>query len=71
MITDHVDATGKAARLLGHGEMWFHTTSATIGSPHRVTFLDGIDVRPDGGHTHFPMLRASHLTKNCARSEID
>src|SRR5580698_3550211 len=34
MVTDQVDAKGKALGSLGHGEMWFHTDKCYHRRPH-------------------------------------
>jgi taurine dioxygenase len=60
MITDKVDADGKALGSLGHGEMWFHTDKCYHRSPHRATFLYGIDIPSEGGHTQFSSLYAAY-----------
>src|SRR5258705_9351433 len=43
MITDHVDANGKAVGSLGHGEMRFPTDKCYHRRPNRATFLYGIE----------------------------
>jgi taurine dioxygenase len=60
MITDKVDASGKALGSLGHGEMWFHTDKCYHRRPHRATFLYGIDIPSEGGHTQFASMYAAY-----------
>lgn len=60
MISDKVDATGKALGSLGHGEMWFHTDKCYHRTPHRATFLYGIDIPAEGGHTQFASMYAAY-----------
>lgn len=56
LITDHVDADGKAIGSLGHGEMTFHTDKCYRERPHRTSFLYGIEIPSEGGHTKFTSL---------------
>ena len=60
MVTDKVDENGEALGALGHGEMCFHADKAYIESPHRASFLYGIEVPSEGGHTKFSSLYASY-----------
>jgi taurine dioxygenase len=60
MISDHVDATGKALGSLGHGEMWFHTDKCYHRAPHRASFLYGIEIPSKGGHTKFSSMYAAY-----------
>jgi taurine dioxygenase len=60
MITDHVDANGKAVGSLGHGEMWFHTDKCYHRRPHRATFLYGIECPTIGGDTRFSSMYAAY-----------
>ena len=60
MISDHVDANGKALGSLGHGEMWFHTDKCYHRRPHRATFLYGIEIPSEGGHTQFSSMYAAY-----------
>jgi taurine dioxygenase len=60
MVTDNVDANGKALGSLGHGEMWFHTDKCYHRRPHRATFLYGIEIPSEGGHTQFSSLYAAY-----------
>ena len=60
MITDHVDEKGEPAGALGHGEMWFHTDKCYRERPHRFSFLYGIEIPTQGGHTKFASLYAAY-----------
>jgi taurine dioxygenase len=60
LITDHVDANGKAIGSLGHGEMTFHTDKCYRERPHRTSFLYGIEIPSVGGHTKFTSLYAAY-----------
>ena len=60
MITDHVDADGKPMGALGHGDMWFHSDKCYRERPHRVSFLYGIEIPSEGGHTKFASLYAAY-----------
>ncbi len=60
MISDRLDANGKPAGALGHGEMWFHTDKCYRERPHRVSFLYGIEIPSQGGHTKFASLYAAY-----------
>jgi taurine dioxygenase len=60
MISDKVDSSGKALGSLGHGEMWFHTDKCYHRRPHRATFLYGIDIPSEGGHTQFASMYAAY-----------
>jgi taurine dioxygenase len=60
MITDRVDADGKAVGALGHGEMWFHTDKCYHPRPHRASFLYGVEIPSAGGHTKFASLYAAY-----------
>jgi taurine dioxygenase len=60
MITDRVDADGEPIGALGHGEMWFHTDKCYRERPHRVSFLYGIEIPSEGGHTKFASLYAAY-----------
>ena len=42
---------GKPLGSLGHGEMWFHTDKCYHRRPHRASFLYGIEIPSEGGHT--------------------
>jgi taurine dioxygenase len=59
-ISDAVDANGKALGSLGHGEMWFHTDKCYHRRPHRASFLYGIDIPTEGGHTLFSSSYAAY-----------
>ena len=60
MISDHVDANGRALGSLGHGEMWFHTDKCYHRRPHRASFLYGIEIPTEGGHTQFSSMYAAY-----------
>jgi taurine dioxygenase len=60
LITDHVDEDGKAIGSLGHGEMTFHTDKCYRERPHRTSFLYGIEIPSEGGHTKFASLYAAY-----------
>jgi taurine dioxygenase len=60
MISDHVDANGRALGSLGHGEMWFHTDKCYHRQPHRASFLYGIEIPTEGGHTRFSSMYAAY-----------
>ena len=56
MITDKQDEDGKPLGGLGHGEMWFHSDKCYHQRPHRASFLYGIEIPSEGGHTKFASL---------------
>jgi taurine dioxygenase len=60
MVSDQVDANGNALGSLGHGEMWFHTDKCYHRRPHRASFLYGIDIPSQGGHTLFSSMYAAY-----------
>jgi taurine dioxygenase len=60
LITDNVDAGGKPLGSLGHGEMWFHTDKCYRKRPHRASFLYGIEIPSQGGHTRFSSSYAAY-----------
>jgi len=53
-------ANGKALGSLGHGEMWFHIDKCYHRQPHRATFLYGIEIPSEGGHTQFSSMYAAY-----------
>lgn len=59
-ISDKRDAGGKALGALGHGEMWFHSDKCYHQCPHRGSFLYGIEIPREGGHTKFASLYAAY-----------
>jgi len=59
-ISDEKDADGNAIGALGHGEMWFHTDKCYHQCPHRGSFLYGIEIPSEGGHTKFASLYAAY-----------
>lgn len=60
MVSDTVDADGKPLGSLGHGEMWFHTDKCYHRRPHRASFLYGIEIPSQGGHTKFASMYAAY-----------
>jgi len=60
MVSDKVDADGKPLGSLGHGEMWFHTDKCYHRRPHRASFLYGMEIPSEGGHTKFSSLYAAY-----------
>ena len=60
LVTDNVDANGKPIGSLGHGEMWFHTDKCYHRRPHRASFLYGIEIPSEGGHTKFSSMYAAY-----------
>jgi taurine dioxygenase len=60
LVTDNVDATGKPMGALGHGEMWFHSDKCYHRRPHRASFLYGIEIPTEGGHTRFSSSYAAY-----------
>jgi taurine dioxygenase len=59
-ISDKTDAEGNPIGALGHGEMWFHSDKCYHPRPHRASFLYGIEVPSEGGHTKFASLYAAY-----------
>ena len=64
LITDLKDEEGKALGSLGHGDMWFHSDKCYRPKPHRVSFLYGIEIPKEGGHTKFASLYAAYEAMN-------
>jgi taurine dioxygenase len=60
LITDNVNEKGEPLGSLGHGEMWFHTDKCYHRRPHRASFLYGIEIPSEGGHTKFSSLYAAY-----------
>jgi taurine dioxygenase len=60
LVTDNVNAAGQPLGQLGHGEMWFHTDKCYHRRPHRASFLYGIEIPSQGGHTKFSSLYAAY-----------
>ncbi len=58
-VSDKTDRDGAPLGALGHGEMWFHSDKCYHRAPHRGSFLYGIDIPSDGGHTIFASLYAA------------
>ncbi len=59
-ITDKKDEDGKALGGLGHGEMWFHSDKCYHQAPHRASFLYGIEIPTEGGHTLYSSMYAAY-----------
>jgi taurine dioxygenase len=59
-ISDKTDADGTPIGALGHGEMWFHSDKCYHEKPHRASFLYGIEVPSEGGHTRFASLYGAY-----------
>lgn len=59
-ISDKTDGDGNAIGALGHGEMWFHSDKCYHEKPHRASFLYGIEVPSEGGHTKFASLYGAY-----------
>lgn len=59
-ISDKTDEEGNAIGALGHGEMWFHSDKCYHECPHRASFLYGIEVPSEGGHTRFASLYGAY-----------
>ena len=60
LITDRKDESGEALGALGHGDMWFHSDKCYRPRPHRFSFLYGIEIPTEGGHTKFSSLYAAY-----------
>ena len=60
IISNEVNAEGEALGALGQGEMWFHTDKCYVERPHRFSFLYGIEIPTEGGHTKFASLCAAY-----------
>jgi taurine dioxygenase len=58
-VTDKTDEDGKPLGGLGHGEMWFHSDKCYHQRPHRTSFLYGIEIPTEGGHTKFANMYAA------------
>jgi taurine dioxygenase len=56
IISNETNAEGEALGALGQGEMWFHTDKCYVERPHRFSFLYGIELPTEGGHTKFASL---------------
>ena len=59
-ISDRKDADGAPIGALGHGEMWFHSDKCYHPRPHRFSFLYGIEIPSQGGHTRFSSLYGAY-----------
>ena len=60
MVTDIKDEHGKPVGGLGHGEMWFHSDKCYHLRPHRASFLYGIKIPTEGGHTKYASLYGAY-----------
>ena len=60
MVTDIMNEDGKPVGGLGHGEMWFHSDKCYHQRPHRASFLYGIKIPSEGGHTKYASLYAAY-----------
>jgi taurine dioxygenase len=60
MVTDKKDENGNPVGGLGHGEMWFHSDKCYHERPHRASFLYGIEIPAEGGHTKFASLYGAY-----------
>ena len=56
IISNEKDEEGKALGALGQGEMFFHTDKCYVERPHRASFLYGLQIPTEGGHTRFASL---------------
>jgi taurine dioxygenase len=71
-ISNKKDESGKALGALGDGEMWFHTDKCYHEQPHRGSFLYGIDIPSEGGHTKFASLyRAYDMLPDELRRKLE
>ncbi len=59
-IGNEKDADGKPIGALGNGDMWFHSDKCYHERPHRFSFLYGIQIPAEGGHTKFSCLYAAY-----------
>ena len=59
LVTDKVDAMANDGAL-GHGEMWFHSDKCYHRKPHRASFLYGMEIPSEGGHTKFSSSYAAY-----------
>jgi taurine dioxygenase len=59
-ITDKKDEDGTALGGLGHGEMWFHSDKCYHQAPHRASFLYGIEIPTEGGHTKYSSMYGAY-----------
>jgi len=60
IISNETNAEGEALGALGQGEMWFHTDKCYVERPHRASFLYGLTIPSEGGHTKFSSLCAAY-----------
>lgn len=69
LITDRKDEAGEALGALGHGDMWFHSDKCYRPKPHRFSFLYGIEIPTEGGHTKFSSLYSAYDAMSDALKE--
>lgn len=60
IISNETGPDGEALGALGQGEMWFHTDKCYVERPHRFSFLYGLVLPSEGGHTKFASLVAAY-----------
>lgn len=60
IISNEVGPDGEPLGALGQGEMWFHTDKCYVERPHRFSFLYGLVIPSEGGHTKFASLVAAY-----------
>lgn len=60
IISNETGPDGEALGALGQGEMWFHTDKCYVERPHRFSFLYGLVIPKQGGHTKFTSLVAAY-----------
>ena len=60
VISNETGPDGEALGALGQGEMWFHTDKCYVERPHRFSFLYGLVIPSEGGHTKFTSLVAAY-----------
>ena len=72
IISNEKDEEGNALGALGQGEMWFHTDKCYVERPHRASFLYGLEIPTDGGHTRFASLcEAWNRLPDSLKHELD
>jgi taurine dioxygenase len=72
IISNETDEEGNALGALGQGEMWFHTDKCYVERPHRASFLYGLEIPTDGGHTRFASLcEAWNRLPDSLKQELD
>ena len=72
IISNEKDEDGNALGALGQGEMWFHTDKCYVERPHRASFLYGLEIPTEGGHTKFASLcEAWNRLPESLKNELD